>query len=154
MSSTTRYTQQIYQCRQPVGTCSRYINVVHHQVHTVGIPMSSTTSYILGGAFTQSVLRGVIRRRLGYLINKKWVFFHLKNDHFTRRILPQCECYCRNTYVVYHWVHKQVYLCRPPLGTCCRYTQVHGVGTYTWCCMRGQTLHCHIVVTAFPLSAK
>ena len=39
------------------------------------------------GAFTQSVLRGVIRHRLGYLINKKY-FFHLKNDHFTRRILP------------------------------------------------------------------
>ena len=27
------------------------------------------------GAFAQSVLRGVIRRRLGYLINKKY-FFH------------------------------------------------------------------------------
>ena len=37
--------------------------------------------------FTQSVLRGVIRRRLGYLINKK-CFFHYKNDHFMQRILP------------------------------------------------------------------
>ena len=27
------------------------------------------------GAFTQSILRGVIRRRFGYLINKKY-FFH------------------------------------------------------------------------------
>ena len=32
------------------------------------------------GAFTQSVLRGVIRHRLGYVIDKKY-FFHLKNDH-------------------------------------------------------------------------
>ena len=33
------------------------------------------------GAFTQSVLRGVIRRRLGYLINKKY-FFSLKKRPF------------------------------------------------------------------------
>ena len=36
---------------------------------------------------THTGLRGVICRRLGYLINKKY-FFHLKNDHFTPRILP------------------------------------------------------------------
>ena len=42
--------------------------------------------------FTQSVICGVIRCRLGYLIKKK-CFFSLKNDHFTRRSLPQCERY-------------------------------------------------------------
>ena len=44
------------------------------------------------GAFTQSVLRGVIRRRLGYVIDKKY-FFHLKNNHFTPRNTPWCERY-------------------------------------------------------------
>ena len=29
---------------------------------------------LLNGAFTQSVLRDVIRRRLGYVINKKYFF--------------------------------------------------------------------------------
>ena len=29
---------------------------------------------VVNGAFTQSVLRGVIRRRLGYVINKKYFF--------------------------------------------------------------------------------
>ena len=46
------------------------------------------------GAFTQSVLRGVIRRRLGYVIDKKY-FFHLKNNHFTPRNTPWCERYLR-----------------------------------------------------------
>ena len=39
------------------------------------------------GAFTQSVLRGVIRRRLGHLKNKKY-FFQSINDHFTPRNTP------------------------------------------------------------------
>ena len=34
------------------------------------------------GAFTQRVLRGVIRRTLGHLKNKKY-FFQSINDHFT-----------------------------------------------------------------------
>ena len=38
------------------------------------------------GEFTQSVIRGVIRRRLAHLKNKKWVFS--KRSHFTWRILP------------------------------------------------------------------
>ena len=41
------------------------------------VPISIRVPY---GAFTQSILRGVIRRRLSYLINKKWCF-HYNNDH-------------------------------------------------------------------------
>ena len=37
------------------------------------------------GAFTQSILRGVIRRRLGYVINKKY-FFHKKTT-ILRRVI-------------------------------------------------------------------
>ena len=42
--------------------------------------------------FTQSILRGVICCRLGYVINKKYIF-HYKNDHFTPRNMPWCERY-------------------------------------------------------------
>ena len=37
------------------------------------------------GAFTQSVLRGVIRRRLGYVINKK--YFFIKKTTILRRVI-------------------------------------------------------------------
>ena len=42
---------------------------------------------LINGAFTQSVLRSVIRRRLGHLKNKKY-FFQSINDHFTPRNTP------------------------------------------------------------------
>ena len=48
--------------------------------------------YLPKGAFTQSILRGVIRRRLGHLKNKKY-FFQSINDHFMPRNTPQCERY-------------------------------------------------------------
>ena len=37
------------------------------------------------GAFTQSVLRGVIRRRLGYVINKN--IFFIKKTTILRRVI-------------------------------------------------------------------
>ena len=39
-----------------------------------GLPMRSVYLSLPKGAFTQSVLRAVIRHRLGYLINKKCCF--------------------------------------------------------------------------------
>ena len=45
--------------------------------------MFSFNTIIAKGMFTQSVLRGVIRRRLGHL--KKKYFFQSINDHFTPR---------------------------------------------------------------------
>ena len=39
------------------------------------VKVTSVAMKLVKGAFTQSVLCGVIRRRLGYLINKKY-FFH------------------------------------------------------------------------------
>ena len=60
-----------------------------HWIEVTHFPLSQV---IVKGAFTQSVLGGVIRRILGYVINKK-IFFSLKNDHFTPRNTPWCERY-------------------------------------------------------------
>ena len=41
--------------------------------------------FLIKGAFKQSVLRGVIRRRLGYVINKK--YFFIKKTTILRRVI-------------------------------------------------------------------
>ena len=54
-------------------------------VEQVDVDCRQISSHYLKGAFTQSVLRGVIRRRLGYVINKKY-FFHKKTT-ILRRVI-------------------------------------------------------------------
>ena len=49
--------------------------------------MYKDKTYNTNGAFTQSVVLGIIRCRLGRLKIKK-MFFAVNKDHFTRRNLP------------------------------------------------------------------
>ena len=52
---------------------SLYIFMYHSE-----LLLENRNLIILKGTFTQSILRGVIRRRLGYLINKKMFFLTYK----------------------------------------------------------------------------